>query len=172
MKAISEEEVLQRYLVNENGCHIFQGIIHSRGYGVVSQKSKTYRAHRFFYEKKKGAIPKGLYVRHLCHEKSCVNPDHLELGTQLENMQDMVRAGRQAKGDKIANHKVGDRNAAAKLDWVKVDQIRLMRANGYKLKDIASVYGISEATVSVICSGKSWTKRANGRYELREIDLS
>lgn len=156
MKAISEEDVLKRFYVDADGCHIFTGIIHSRGYGVVSQKSKTYSAHRFFYEKHKGSIPDGMYVRHLCHKKSCVNPVHLEIGTQAQNMEDMVRANRQAKGYVLSKGKEGERNPASKRTAASVLEIRRKRAEGALLRELAEEYGVCESVISVAARGLKW----------------
>ncbi len=172
MKKLSEKEILDRWRLDESGCKIYTGSIHPRGYGVVCVNRSLVYAHRYFYEKHKGSIPDKMLVRHLCHNKKCVNPDHLEIGTQADNMKDMVDAGRQAKGMKIAKDRLGDDNPAAKVSWLDVERIKKLRLMGLKLKQISEVYELSEGTISNICSGKTWSKRANGRYECREVDLS
>ena len=71
------------------GCWIWTGAL-SRGYGVFSVTTKTLKktwaAHRLLYETEKGPIPEGLGLDHLCRNKWCVNPDHLEPVTQKENV--------------------------------------------------------------------------------------
>ncbi len=172
MKKLSDQEILSRWDLDENGCHIYNGSIHPKGYGVVCVKRARVYAHRFFYEKLKGPIPEKFLVRHLCHNKRCVNPAHLEVGTQKDNMKDMVDAGRQAKGMKIAKNRLGEDNPSAKLSWQDVERIRALRRMGLKLRQISEVYSVSEGSISAICSGKKWGKKANGRYECREVDLS
>ena len=58
----------------------------SRGYGYLNFKGKLYLAHRFFYERLKGPIPPGLTLDHLCRNRSCCNPRHLEPVTSGENV--------------------------------------------------------------------------------------
>lgn len=68
----------------------------THGYGNFSliANKKWVRAHRFSYEIYVGKIPKGKVVMHLCDVPFCVNPKHLKIGTQLENLQDMTNKGR------------------------------------------------------------------------------
>lgn len=74
------------------GCWFWTGKV-ILGYGDLTFKGKNYKAHRVSYTHFKGEIPEGLYVLHSCDVKSCVNPDHLLVGTQLENVQDAARKG-------------------------------------------------------------------------------
>lgn len=68
--------------VNKNSeCWIYSGTIVDSGYGHFTIGKKSIRAHRFSYELHKGPIPKGLVLDHLCRNKLCVNPDHLEAVT-------------------------------------------------------------------------------------------
>lgn len=64
------------------------------GYGQLKVNGKEVTAHRVSYMIHKGPIPKGLYVLHTCDVRSCVNPDHLFLGTQKDNIHDMMKKGR------------------------------------------------------------------------------
>lgn len=70
----------------KTGCHVFQGYTNQDGYGRVSVKGRLYMAHRLSYEREKGPIPEGLYIRHACDNPACINPDHLSPGTQKQNM--------------------------------------------------------------------------------------
>ena len=65
------------------------------GYGGMKRKGKIYRAHRKSWITFKGEIPEGLHVLHHCDNPKCINPDHLYIGTHQDNMDDMVKRGRQ-----------------------------------------------------------------------------
>ncbi len=64
------------------------------GYGILKVNYKRILAHRLSYMLHYGAIPKGLMVRHVCDNRLCVRPEHLELGTALDNMRDKIDRGR------------------------------------------------------------------------------
>ena len=64
------------------------------GYGLIKLEGRMESAHRLVYRLKNGPIPKGLYVLHRCDVPRCVNPKHLFLGTQADNVRDMFRKGR------------------------------------------------------------------------------
>ena len=79
----------------ETPCWLWSLSLNERGYPMISVTSrgakKTYRAHRFYYEQQHGPIPAGLTLDHLCCQRACVNPDHLEPVTQKENVQRGLR---------------------------------------------------------------------------------
>ena len=79
-------------------CWLWQALKNKTGYGVVNYNYKTQLAHRVAWTLTHGDIPAGLYVCHKCDTPGCINPDHLFLGTQLENMRDMASKGRSRRG--------------------------------------------------------------------------
>lgn len=80
--------------IPEAGCMIWLRSVDEKGYGLVRNQKKLYRAHRLSYELVNGPIPDGMFICHRCDTPSCINPDHLFAGTALENAQDRDRKGR------------------------------------------------------------------------------
>jgi len=78
------------------GCWVWQGPRNEWGYGRMSVDGKKIPAHRWFYERERGPIPPGLEPDHLCRNRACVNPAHLELVTHSENVRRAVAARRKA----------------------------------------------------------------------------
>lgn len=83
---------------DERGCHIWQGSKIVRGYGRLQVAGYTVLAHRHSYTLNVGPIPPGISVCHKCDNPSCVNPEHLFLGSAKDNADDMMAKGRGKHG--------------------------------------------------------------------------
>lgn len=84
-----------KYKIDKNNCFIYQGSLNEKGYGRTCFKSKVVGSHRLSFELKNGRINDSqLFVCHSCDKPSCINPDHLWLGTHTENMNDMMSKNR------------------------------------------------------------------------------
>lgn len=83
----------------QDGCWLWTASRSSKGYGMFWFEGQTVSAHRFSYELYNGSIPEGMVVRHKCDNPPCVNPDHLELGTQAANERDKIVRGRYRNGN-------------------------------------------------------------------------
>jgi hypothetical protein len=132
-----------------NGCIPWLGSTSSKGYGQIGRGGRgagNYIASRLAYELEYGVIPDKLFVLHTCDNPLCVNPEHLFLGNQKQNMQDMSRKRRSC---------IGEKNSQAKLVRAEVF---LIRKSKLKLKILASRYGVSKATISNIRNGKVWRR--------------
>lgn len=102
-----------------NGCWEWIGHCYSTGYGMLTVKMDTWAAHRISYKIHNGPIPSGLYVLHTCDNTICVNPDHLWLGSHLDNMRDMDSKGRRgvACGDNNGSRKHPERLCRGDDHW-------------------------------------------------------
>lgn len=83
-----------------NSCWLWKGNRDEKGYGRFSFQDKDMRAHRMAYTLAYGPIPEGLLIRHTCDNPPCVNPNHLLVGTDADNVRDMMERGRHASAAK------------------------------------------------------------------------
>jgi hypothetical protein len=125
---------------NEDDCWEYEGCT-SYGYGKFRIDTRMIQAHRISWTIKNGEIPEGLLVLHKCDNRICINPNHLFLGTNKDNMRDMHSKNR------CINKKLSD------------EDILLIRASKDRRYKIMSKFGISESYLSQIKSG---IRRKNG----------
>lgn len=152
------EHVIKQFLARIDrgsspiGCWLWTGTIMGAGYGKISVQNRVQPgAHRFSYELYRGPIPEGASVLHRCDVRRCVNPDHLFLGTQKENIGDMWEKGRQQK------YQRGSARVEAKLDESKVAEILVLLATTrLSHRQIAERYGVTTGVIGGIAIGITW----------------
>lgn len=120
-------------------------------YGFFRMNGPQYRSHRASWLLYMGAIPDGLHVLHRCDNPACVNPNHLFLGSNLDNVADRVRKGR--TGFVIRK---GEAHPMARLSAPQVSEIRRRYAAGEKGSILAAEFGMSRPAISNIITGKRW----------------
>ena len=172
-----KERFFSRIQKTDN-CWNWTGHIEYNGYGSMSIKHKNRSTHRISYEIHFGKIPDGLCVLHKCDNKKCVNPSHLFLGTQLDNVKDRDQKGHTAKGathgSKTHPERVprGDKNGmrthpekvrkgeqvnTVKLTEKQVLKIRKMYRTGkYTQKQLAKIFNVNQTNISWIVTNRTW----------------
>lgn len=128
-------------------CWLWLASTDKDGYGWSSYFGQK-KAHRCSYVYYKGPIPSGLMVRHKCDTPACVNPDHLILGTVIDNNKDCTSRERQARGET---------SGKTTLTPEFIKQIRLSYREGVFTNVIASTFGITNVAVTSIATGRTWS---------------
>ncbi len=148
-----DESLKKRILRNYeevNGCWNWKKYKNSLGYGIINVKGKIHLAHRISWQIFKGEIPESLLICHTCDNPSCINPNHLWMGTNKENQEDMFKKNR-------SRHVRGDDHSSSKLDSEKVKKIRsLSKPRYYTAKRLAEEFKVSEVTIHNIIYGRTW----------------
>jgi len=137
-------------LVGPNDCWEWTAGKISDGYGSFRIKDKTIYTHRLMWELLHGPIPSGKLILHKCDNPLCCNPDHLFIGTQTDNMQDMYRKGR-------ANPMRGEKHGMTKLTEHQVREIRKRyAAGGTSHSKLAKEYKMSKVQIGRIIRRQRW----------------
>jgi hypothetical protein len=156
-KAGTKEYISENSEIDINDCWVWKRS-KNKGYGQSGLKGKSIKAHRLSYLTFVGEIPNNLHVLHTCDNPTCVNPKHLFLGTNQDNMNDKVNKNRQAKGED---------NGRSKLVQEEVDEIRTLysaeleeraKGKGTQLtqKELAKRFKVSQAEINDILNNKRW----------------
>lgn len=134
------------------GCWVFIGATSRFGHGVLGAGRRgegTVKAHRVMFEHAHGEIPEGKIVRHTCDVPCCVNPDHLEAGTQQDNVDDMMARKR---------HKVviKPRLTYHKLTRAEADHAQVLLMLGYTRREVSTMVGLTVKSIARIDKGETW----------------
>ena len=148
-----EQRLLNNIYKNpKNGCWEWIGNKMKSGHGRIGYRDKVYLTHRLSYEIHIGYIPDNMNVCHRCDNPPCINPEHLFLGTQLDNIQDCVSK----KRNYIIPPMGGEKNPLAKLTNNEADEIRKRLKNGEKGIDLAKEFKVSASIISKIRLNQSY----------------
>ena len=137
----------EKFTKHESGCWLWNAACRTTGYGVFSYNGKPVTASRVSYILYKGTDPGDLFVCHTCDNPKCVNPDHLFLGTNQDNVEDRKRKGRP----------VGRLSSITQAQHDSV--LKMITSGEYKsLREIASISQIPRSTIQRIAKDK-FTRR-------------
>lgn len=135
-----------------NECWEWQGARNRHGYGTLTVRRRKWLAHRLSWNLANGVeAPPNRVVCHRCDNPACVNPRHLWLGTQADNMRDMFGKGRGKYV--VPRNNVGARNPMSKLSDDQVREIRSL-AGSASQRQIGHRFGVGQDQISRIISGK------------------
>jgi len=156
----SLEERFHGFASKGKSCWTWIGSTDTEGYGRIGYKGKTYKAHRLSWEIHHGPIPNGKIVCHKCDNPPCVNPRHLWLGTEAENMRDRDRKKRTANGQKI-------RNTAVLTEHIVKQMREMWRKDGWgkpgrtpkgklSYSELGRRFGITDVQAKNVVLHRSW----------------
>jgi hypothetical protein len=145
-----KEKFIKKVDLVPGGCWSWLGAHNRTGYGTINIKHASGRwtvvgAHRLAWELFNGPIPEGMQVLHNCDNPNCVNPEHLRLGTQSENIKESFDKGRSIQK--------GEYNGAHVLTEEAVREIRTSDSSNTELGE---KYGVHSSTISLVRSNKRW----------------
>ena len=144
------EEFLAR--VRDVGCWFWIGTKYPSGYGAFCcgqrGRKKTMRAHRVSWLLFRGEIPDGSGVLHKCGKRDCVNPEHLYLGTDLDNAVDRENDGNTVRGENVTGARLNEK--------LVVDIRALYRAGGATYRELGRKYGLTDSAIGSLVRGETW----------------
>lgn len=146
--------IQNRVSIDQNsGCWLWQKYKNEAGYGLIgdnnfSEQHGTIIAHRLSFIAFKGHIEDGLFVRHQCRNRHCVDPDHLEIGTPQDNSDDMVKDDTQAKGSACGNSKLTEEQV--------LEMRRIYNTTKISFRKLAKQFDVDPSNVSCIIKRITW----------------
>ena len=145
MKTLEQRLFSRLIPLTETGCFVYGGTLdRENGYGTITIDGQKHKTHRVIWQLAYGSIPDGLELLHSRDVKSCCNIKHLRLGTHAENMKESGNRGRAKSG----NQKLTE------------EAVKHIRTSKDKLRYLASLYRVSEATISRARNGVHFNRLA------------
>ena len=135
--------------VDKAECVIWPGAKNGSGYPIKWHKGKARMYNRVLWSEHNGPIPKGNCICHKCDNPSCVNLDHLFLGSYSDNLYDMIKKGRD-------RHAFGSAHGLAVLNEEKVARMRKLAKDGVPRPDLVKMFGVSRTTVRKVITCATW----------------
>lgn len=162
-----KDRFMEKIFRSESGCWEWRASRNKRGYGRILIAKRVHLAHRVSFELFRAPIPEGMSVCHRCDNPSCVNPEHLFVGTHKENMADCRRKGR-------ARAPLGSENHVSKLS---PDLVRYIRSSSKSNCELSREIGVSDVAIRSARIGKSWAwvdceERSEKPAELMEREVA
>lgn len=153
-REVSKEHTKERLLNSieideQSNCWNWTKAKHRQGYGHTAYKSKYILAHRLSWIIFIGDIPENNNICHKCDNPSCINPDHLFIGTQTDNVKDCKNKNRAHKSH-------GEKHLWTKLTKSQVDEIRSEDSKKYTRYELAEKYNISYSGIVCILKNRCW----------------
>jgi hypothetical protein len=159
-----QERFEAKYIPEPNsGCWLWTAAVCSGGYGCIGETKtrKILSAHRVSWELHCSPIPEGLDVLHKCDVRPCVNPQHLFLGTDQDNVNDKIAKGRGTLGKRWKQKNPrktapsGEHHHYAKLTEAQVVEIISSTERGSGVR-LAEKFGVARSVISQIKNRKAW----------------
>lgn len=151
MRKTLKQRLLSNIVVDvETGCWNWLKYKDKNGYGHMKVLGKSELVHRMAYQELVGELPSHMFVCPKCDNPSCLNPDHLFIGTNQDNINDKVAKNRQSK---IGQQK-GSKHSLAKLTEVDIVDIR---TSGLSQNKLALIYGVTQSNISHIQNKITWS---------------
>jgi hypothetical protein len=147
-RSVTDSERFWRRVDRSGACWLWLGSRHRQGHGYASLNGRVQYAHRVSWQLTHGPIPEGHVVCHKCDNPPCVNPDHLFVGTQGDNVRDARAKGRMTT----------ETMRSAKLSTENVLTVRDMLASGTTQSAVAAAMGVTRSCIGLIAQGRRWTR--------------
>ena len=138
------KEHFYQWVEKKDGCWKWQGGMKDNGYGLHCYGKSQKGAHVRALEIEGHKIPKGMCVCHKCNNRSCVNPDHLYVGTYKQNSADQLRAGNRLQGETHYNAKLSEKD------------VKKIRSSKQGLLTLAEKYNVTDGAIRAVINRKTW----------------